>query len=169
MEAGRATFTMRALRPRDIVEQALDPIAGAFAEKKITLDIQTPEDLPDVQADPAGIGSALTNLLTNALKYTPCGGRVKVAVGIEGDSVAFSVADTGPGIPEQYASRIFDKFFRVPTNGGPPGAGLGLSITKTIIAAHGGRIDFTCPDTGGSVFRICLPIPVPTQRELVIT
>jgi signal transduction histidine kinase len=158
MESGRAAFVLRPLRPREIVEQAVDAMRGGFIEKNIAIDVQLAEDLPDVMADPAGIGSALTNLLSNAQKYTPASGKVSVGASVDGEFVMFAVADSGPGIPEQFAARVFDKFFRVPTVAGPGGAGLGLSIAKNIVDAHHGRIDFICPKTGGTVFRIYIPI-----------
>ena len=101
--------------------------------------------------------SALTNLLSNALKFTPPGGNVTVACENGNGLVKFSVADTGPGIPPEFRHQIFQKFFRVPLSSGPSGAGLGLSITKNIVEAHRGRIDFLCPPTGGSIFQISLP------------
>jgi signal transduction histidine kinase len=156
IESGRAEFQFRAMTAAEVIAQALDPLRDAFAEKSLSLDVRVDPQLPRVLADPASIGSAFTNLLSNALKFTPAGGRVSVAAETDDDMVRFTVADTGPGIPEQYAARVFDKFFRVPTPLGPSGAGLGLAIAKEIVEAHGGVI-MLCRDNGpGSTFRFTL-------------
>jgi signal transduction histidine kinase len=122
----------------------------------LRLETATAEGTPDVSADAVAIGSALTNLLSNALKYTPGGGEVKVAATADGTMVRFSVTDSGPGIPEPFQSRIFEKFFRVPSPSGPTGAGLGLSIVKEIVEAHGGQVGFQVGAEGGCTFYFLL-------------
>jgi signal transduction histidine kinase len=156
MESGRAQFQLRPMLPREIVTAAVESLRGPFSEKGIRLTVNSPENLPQVLADPGAVGSALTNLLSNALKFTPTGGDVSVACAEEGDFVAFTVRDTGPGIPEKYAERIFDKFFRVPTTEGPTGAGLGLAIAKEVILAHGGHLELCHPPGPGSTFKFTL-------------
>jgi signal transduction histidine kinase len=156
IESGATQFQFRPMAPAEIISQALDPLRAAFAEKSLQLNVQVDPGLPQVLADPASIGSAFTNLLANALKFTPTGGQVSVKADADNGMIRFTVADTGPGIPDQYAPRIFDKFFRIPTPQGPTGAGLGLTIAKEIIEAHGGVI-MLCPDAGpGSTFRFTL-------------
>ncbi len=157
IESGRAQFQFRAMSPGDIVRSSVEPLAELFTDKHVRLKVTVPNDLPLINADAKAVDSALTNLLSNALKFTPSGGEVFVAVENSGKTVVFTVGDTGPGIPEEFRSRIFEKFFRVPTSSGPSGAGLGLSITKNIIVSHGGQIDFICPAGGGSIFRFQLP------------
>lgn len=157
IEAG-AQFQFQRITPTDIVSHALDPLRSAFAERNLRVEVSIPGGVPEVRADPMSIGSALSNLLSNALKFTPPGGVVRVASEAEGDSVSFTVADNGPGIPEVYRDRIFEKFFRIPRESGPNGAGLGLTIAKEIIEAHGGAIDFDCPGTGGTIFHFRLPV-----------
>jgi signal transduction histidine kinase len=83
---------------------------------------------------------------------------VHVSVAEDENGVAFSVADTGPGIPAEFRGRIFEKFFRVPVAAGPSGAGLGLSVAKNIVEAHGGQMEFDCPPPGGVIFRFSLPL-----------
>jgi signal transduction histidine kinase len=158
MESGRAQFQFRDLNPRNIVISSVDPLRAMFADKLLRLNVQVGDDLPAVRADPVSVNSALTNLLSNALKFTPAGGEVTVAAEEIGDQIRFSVTDSGPGIPGEFRSRIFEKFFRVPAPAGPSGAGLGLNIAKNIIEAHGGQIEFICPDTGGTIFRFQIPM-----------
>jgi two-component system, NtrC family, sensor histidine kinase KinB len=157
IESGRAQFQLRPMSPTEIIAQAVDPMRAALADKNIRLEVECAGGLPKVLADPAAIGSALTNLLSNALKFTPSGGQVRVAAAALGESVVFTVADTGPGIPDQYAQRVFDKFFRVPGKDGPSGAGLGLAIAKEVVEAHGGVIELCTGDGSRSTFRFTLP------------
>jgi signal transduction histidine kinase len=156
LESGHAAFDMHPMRPSEIIAQAVEPLRAEFAGKQIALTIEDSQNLPEVSADPASIGSALANLLSNALKYTPAGGKVSVAASQEGDFIAFTVTDTGPGIPGEYATRIFDKFFRIPQNQGPIGAGLGLAIAKDVIDAHGGTIKLCPAASPGSKFQFTL-------------
>jgi two-component system, NtrC family, sensor histidine kinase KinB len=158
MESGRAQLQFRDISPREIIVSAVEPLRQLFVDKNIQLAFAAPEDLPLVKVDPMAIHSALTNLLSNALKFTPAGGKVTISGDAADEFVAFTVKDTGPGIPSEFRHRIFEKFFRVPASSGPSGAGLGLSITKNIIEAHHGRIEFTCPGTGGANFRFHIPV-----------
>ena len=157
IEAGRAQYQFRQLRPEQIVAQAVEPMRAGFAQKPLELKVTIADGLPEVSADQASIVSALTNLLTNALKFTPANGTVSVCVQKEGDAVAFTVADTGPGISPEFQSRIFEKFFRVPSAYGPSGAGLGLSIVKEIVEAHHGQVSFKSPPGCGCTFQFTLP------------
>jgi signal transduction histidine kinase len=98
------------------------------------------------------------NLLENAIKYTPPGGRIKIAAAAEGDQIILRVSDTGPGIPAADQPYVFDKFFRasnVPDDTG--GTGLGLSIVKSIVDSHQGRIWLDSQLGRGTVFTVVLP------------
>jgi len=141
----------------EIVAMAADPLRPGFAEKKISLEVSVADVLPDVNVDRQAISSALTNLLSNAMKFTPPNGIVRLTCTSTGDTVCFAVADTGPGIPPQYQHRIFEKFFRVPRSEGPTGAGLGLTIAREIIEAHGGKLSFSSCEPSGTIFSFTLP------------
>jgi NtrC-family two-component system sensor histidine kinase KinB len=155
IEAGNVKFQFRRMTAREIVSLGVDPLAAGFAEKGLHLAVEIAPELGTVQADPSCIGLALTNLLSNAQKFTPAGGEVRVDVEQNRDDLIFTVSDTGPGISAEYADRIFEKFFRIPHKEGPTGAGLGLSIAKDIVEAHGGRVQFQ--GNGGSTFILKLP------------
>ncbi|MDB5171305.1 MAG: multi-sensor signal transduction histidine kinase [Phycisphaerales bacterium] len=157
IESGRAQFQFRPMSPHDIVHSAIDALRPLFADKNLSLTVSAPTDLPSVRADAPSICSALTNLISNALKFAPAGGRVAVIARNSDGRVSFAVTDSGPGVPEEFRSRLFEKFFRVPLSSGPTGAGLGLTITKQIIDAHDGGIEFTCPPEGGTVVQFWLP------------
>jgi two-component system, NtrC family, sensor histidine kinase KinB len=157
MESGRAQFRFRPMSAREIVASTVEPLRQLFVDKNIKLEIRAEEDALKVNADASSIQSALTNLLSNALKFTPAGGQVSVWIEDSDKMVAFCVQDSGPGIPDEFRPRIFEKFFRVPSSSGPSGAGLGLSIAKNIVEAHGGTIGFSCPKGGGTIFRFQIP------------
>jgi two-component system sensor histidine kinase BaeS len=99
------------------------------------------------------------NLLSNAIKYTPLGGAVSVEVSIEPNTVEFRVYDTGPGIPEEELEHIFEPFQRAQSGRRfPQGMGLGLSIAREIVTAHGGSLTVASNGNKGSVFTVSLPL-----------
>jgi len=106
----------------------------------------------------------LLNLLDNAIKYTPAGGMVNVDCHLDADSYILRVSNTGPGIPPELQSRIFERFFRADkarsrSEGDTGGAGLGLSIARWIVEAHHGRLELTQSDASGTTFTAFLPAP----------
>ncbi|HZK82234.1 MAG TPA: sensor histidine kinase, partial [Humisphaera sp.] len=123
----------------------------------VELSVDTPDDLPQVMADLGRLEHVFSNLLNNALKYTPPGGQVRIWATPEDGTVRFSVSDTGPGIPTEYQSRIFEKFYRVPGQPSRTGAGLGLAIAKDIVEAHGGTIRVESQAGEGGKFSFTLP------------
>ncbi|MDB5289362.1 MAG: multi-sensor signal transduction histidine kinase [Phycisphaerales bacterium] len=155
-EAAGRRLQLRRMPARLIVSEALEPLRGAFWEKRIRVEIDM-ADAPDVQADPSCAGSVMSNLLSNALKFTPAGGEVRIDAQGAGEWVSFGVSDRGPGIAPELAGRIFERYFRVPTADGPPGSGLGLAIARQVVEAHGGNIRYSPREGGGSVFRFTLP------------
>ncbi len=123
------------------------------------LHVNVPKRTLPVVADPERIGNVLVNLVENATKYSPKGTKVTLSVDEEGGDIVFSVSDEGPGIPEEYQEKIFERFFRIPgpVTGPRQGTGLGLSIAKRIVEEHGGRIWVESEDGGGSRFYFTLP------------
>src|SRR6266576_224101 len=125
---------------------------------------QVPVDLPPVELDYMQIDQVLTNLIENAVRYTPKDSPIEVSAHCEGTQVVISVADRGPGIPPADLERVFDKFYRVldgkPNTGHPSGSGLGLAVSKGLVEAHGGRIWAEPREGGGLVFSVALPLGV---------
>src|SRR2546423_14451546 len=121
-----------------------------------------PDDLPPVELDYLEMDQVLTNLIENAVRYTPPESPIEVSAQIEGDQMVISVADRGPGIPRADKERIFDKFYRVlgtQRNAATiPGSGLGLAVSKGLVEAHGGHIWVGDRQGGGSIFRFTLPV-----------
>ena len=121
-----------------------------------------PDDLPPVELDYLEMDQVLTNLIENAVRYTPPESPIEVSVQIEGDQMVISVADRGPGIPQADKERVFDKFYRVlGTQRNATritGSGLGLAVSKGLVEAHGGHIWVEDREGGGSIFRFTLPV-----------
>jgi signal transduction histidine kinase len=130
--------------------------ATLAASRRITLESALDAQLPTVLADPERTAQVFSNLIDNALKFTPEGGRVRVTAAHSGTNVEFAVADTGPGISAEHLPHVFDRFWQAQskTRGG---TGLGLSIAKAIVEAHGGRIGGESALGAGTRFHFTLP------------
>ena len=128
-------------------------------ERQIRLSIRLPEDLlPPCFCDPERIRQVLTILLDNALCYTPSGGRVDLSLSFSQNLFSFSVADNGPGIPDEEKTHIFERFYRSdPSRSDREHFGLGLCIASEIVKAHRGRLAVSDTPGGGSTFTIQLP------------
>jgi two-component system, NtrC family, sensor histidine kinase KinB len=147
--------------PVDLVKMAQAVIKG-FArqaeQKQICLEAKLEQPAPQIRADPLKLSWVMSNLIANALRYTPSGGTISVALNGTGGGARLCVSDTGPGIPQQVREHLFERFAQWRVNGSEPGsAGLGLAIAKEIVDAHGGRI-FVDSELGqGTSFTVELP------------
>jgi len=128
--------------------------------KNIQLSLETPPDLPPILVNKRAIEEVIANLLTNAIKYTPQGGKVSVSAGAEKDYVHIVVKDTGFGIAPEDLKRVFERFYRVKNDQTRfiTGTGLGLAIVKSIVDAHNGLIKVESQIGQGSTFHVDLPI-----------
>jgi signal transduction histidine kinase len=137
----------------------LPPWRESAQAKGLRWTASIPSDLPALDVDPDRLAQVLGNLLSNAIKYTPHGGTVSLAAGIEGEEAWIRVSDTGPGISSEEQARIFAPFYRSqPGRRFPQGMGLGLNIAYTLIAAHGGRLELDSVPGQGSHFTVWLPL-----------
>jgi signal transduction histidine kinase len=155
LEEGAAELHRENVAPAELLQAALDETADKAAARNLKLNWAVDPGLPAVLVDRQRIGYVFANLLTNAIKHSPVGGEVRLrAARAEGQAIQFTVADDGPGIPEQYHQRVFDRFFRVPGQT-QTGVGLGLSIAREIAVAHGGRIGVkSSPNKGATLFLV---------------
>jgi signal transduction histidine kinase len=163
LDAGSAIIDPVILNLNELAEGLVEDRRRLFAEKNLDIDIELHQDLPLVRADQKMLSQVVANLMTNAMHYTPPGGRVVIRTGMEheGDSdwVNLSVTDTGLGIPLNEQDQVFQRFFRgsASTRMGNPGTGLGLSICREIIQRHNGQIKVKSEEGQGSSFSIWLP------------
>ncbi|HUF17105.1 MAG TPA: HAMP domain-containing sensor histidine kinase, partial [Thermoanaerobaculia bacterium] len=145
--------------PVDLPE-LIDELAEIFrpqaAGRNVGLSWQVDVSPPTIPADRDRLNQALSNLVGNALKFTPEGGAVEVGVTDQGDEVQFSVRDDGLGIPAEHLQRIFDPYWQMKRTA-RMGAGLGLPIARGIVESHGGRIWVESDGTHGSTFRFTIP------------
>lgn len=156
------------LEPCDLAEIAEEVLAGfelQLTEKEMSLTAELPADLPWVSGNPLRLSQVVANLVSNALKYTPKGGQIEVALSHEAPNIRLRVSDNGPGIPEEEQDQIFEKFYRVPTMEDSEwieGTGLGLSIVKAIIEGYDGSVWVESEVGLGSTFNCVLPaLPEP--------
>ncbi len=159
LESGKMEFKDEELDVRAVVESSLRPLRLQFKEKHVTLASEISPTLPRLVADEQQVSSVITNLVTNALKYTQSSGVVTIRVGEEGDALRVDVEDTGQGIAAEHLDKVFDKFVQVKRSSSatPGSVGLGLAIAKEIVEAYGGKIWVKSEVGRGSTFSFTLP------------
>jgi len=144
------------------IDELIHDVLGRMQPILLDRVVQThiSSDLPPVQIDYLEIEQVLTNLIENAVRYTPSDSPIDISAYLEGEQMVISVADRGPGIPSADLKRIFDKFYRVLGRKAerPGGSGLGLAVSKGLVEAHGGHIWAENREGGGTVFRFTLPL-----------
>jgi signal transduction histidine kinase/HAMP domain-containing protein len=157
LESGRLRMELQALAPGTIVADAIEPSRREAQDRGVSLQSDVAGDLPAVWVDMPRIGNVFGNLLSNALKHTPAGGRIHITAEANDAWVRFIVSDTGEGIPKSFLPRVFEPFFRVPLQREISlGAGLGLAIVKEIVEAHGGTVGVESREGAGSSFSFTL-------------
>jgi len=162
-ESGQLNLEIAVVYPAEAVRIAVERMAPLFDEKGVELENATPESLPRVSADGDRGVQVLTNLLGNALRHTPAGGRVTVGAEAREGEITFWVEDTGEGIPAGDLPRVFERFYRAEKSrsrgGARGGSGLGLAISRALVEAMGGRIRAESPGPGkGARFSFSLPL-----------
>ncbi|MBK8030156.1 MAG: HAMP domain-containing protein [Chloroflexi bacterium] len=160
LQAGRLSMQTTPIDMGDLTAAVGQRLAIMAREKQVALTVNAPS-MPVIAGDGDRLVQVVTNLISNAIKYTPSGGKVNVCTQVRNGGVEVVVTDTGLGIAASELPRIFERFYQVDKARGPQrGTGLGLAIVQEIIQAHGGRISVTSPGEGqGSTFTVWLPSP----------
>jgi histidine kinase len=162
VEARAYQLDLKALEVSALVKTVSKRLAPRFESKHIALELELAPDLPRILADEDRAVQVLTNLTGNALQYTPEGGKISISAESLHNEVKIAIHDTGIGIPSEHLPHIFDRFYRVDKSrsrqsGG--GSGVGLTIARALVEAHGGRIWAESAGEGqGSTFNFTLPL-----------
>jgi len=159
IEAGKLAINLGLVDLKKVVEECIETSAQAADAKGVELSASI-ERLPKLQGDRVRLTQVLDNLVSNAIKFTPSGGRVEVRLQAVSGAAVLEVEDTGLGIPEDEQARLFERFFRSTraTENAIPGTGLGLTITKAIVERHGGQIELASAEDSGTTVRVQLPL-----------
>ncbi len=156
IEGGALSLAREPIIPKQVVAEAWEMLRLVASAASTALDLDVSEDLPPIWADHHRLLQVFENLIGNAIKFTPHGGRVTIGAAPGPDEVVFSVRDTGPGIPVDDQPRVFDRFWQA-QRADRKGAGLGLPICRGIVEAHGGRIWVESTAGEGSTFSFTVP------------
>jgi signal transduction histidine kinase len=157
LETGEAPLELENVDPKTLAESAVKNFFTMAQESSLELRSVVPDDLPLVFVDSRMIDSVFSNLIGNAIRWTPPGGKITVNGWEDDDMVWFSVADTGQGIEAEYLPHVFERFFKIDPARSQPGTGLGLSIARHIVEAHQGAISATSALGDGSEFTFTVP------------
>jgi two-component system, NtrC family, sensor histidine kinase KinB len=160
LESGQVGQRFETISPEALIKSAIPDLKPLVEASDARLETAVAPNLPDVSVDIRRIGHVFSNFVSNAARYTKSGEPVVLSAKAHGASVRFSVVDNGSGIPAEFQSRIFERFFRIPGGAGTNGIGLGLAIAREIVVAHGGAVGVESTPGQGSEFYFDLPASV---------
>jgi len=165
VEAGRMDLQYERTPIGSIIDVVRSVIQAVAAKKGIDLEVEVPPSLPEVQVDPGRIKQVLYNLISNAIKFTPRGGVVRLGARADDQHLIVTVSDTGVGIAHEDLPRLFREFEQLRQPGGvrPEGTGLGLALTRRLVELHGGRVEVESALGRGSTFSVHLPLRSPDE------
>lgn len=159
-EAGLSRMRTSRMHLAMLISYSVGSLSHMLDEMGANIDVDIPEDLPDVMVDSSEMGRAIMNVLTNAVKHGRKGGNIKISAGRNDGlpaGVFVVVKDDGPGIPVESLPRVFEKYYRAPNASRTQGSGLGLAIVKKIVEMHGGRVGLDSREGYGTSVTITLP------------
>lgn len=160
IESGKVPLRLRPTILAEIVWPAIDRLRPQAERNQLTLQLDLPANLPFVLVDGERIQQVVTNLVHNAIKFTPAGGQITVRASQQAEQVLVEVIDKGVGIPAGDLSRIFERFYKADRARSQGGTGLGLAIARHLVQAHGGKIWVKSKEGKGSTFYFTLPVSV---------
>ena len=144
---------------RDAFDAVLSDLSQTVDARQQRVSIDIPGDAAYVDADPGKLHDILRNLVENAVNYSPDGAGIRLVAARTESTSAISVSDSGPGLPPEDLTRVFERFYRVDKSRSRPGTGLGLAIVKHLVELHGGTVVAANRPEGGAVFTVTLPAP----------
>ncbi len=168
LEAGKLKLNLEIAPLNDYIAEIVNSFIGLADAKKILFEIEIPEDHIFIEYDTEYLDKVVVNLLSNAFKFTPSGGRIRFEMESSNTSVQIHVSDTGKGIAPEHLPHLFDRFYQVEKSEMQPGTGIGLSITKEITELHHGEIGVKSTRGAGSVFTLSFPLAKLDKLELKI-
>ena len=163
LRAGRLRLDLRPTDLRGVIDQAVDEVRPLAEPAQLQIDVVVPADLPPITADAGRVQQIMVNLLGNAVRFTPPGGRITVVAGMEHSEATVRVADTGVGIPSDLVANVFDPYEQA--HRGRGGSGIGLMVVRSLVEAHGGRVWVESEEGRGSCFTFTLPVRAPAVRD----
>jgi len=158
IETGKAELKKEPVDLNQLAEEVIAQLSPQAGRQKLTVEKERAADLPPVPADRARVRQLMVNLLHNAIKFTPAGGRITVSSRLDGDAVIMAIADSGAGIAREDLPHVFERFSKGDKARAEEGTGMGLAIAKHIVEAHGGRIRAESEEGKGSTFSFSLPL-----------
>lgn len=170
LDAGTADLKMSPVNVGAMLNAVAEKFTPQSTRAGVRIEVNIPSSLPPLIADGDRMSQVFTNLVDNALKFTPVGGTISLDAKVEQDEMSISVMDTGEGIPKEAQARIFQRFYQADParrGGETHGAGLGLAIAQEIIAAHGGRISVRSGVGEGTTMEVILPLAPPDKTKKV--
>lgn len=157
LESGELTLTRQPVSVNDLLREVSRALVGERASHQSTLDLNLAAELPVIDADPMALERVFSNLLNNALKFTPSSGQITIRSELDASWVIVSVTDTGPGIAPEEIPSLFDRYRQTGEGLSKGGSGLGLFIVRSLVEAHGGAVHLTSTLGAGSCFQVRLP------------
>jgi two-component system phosphate regulon sensor histidine kinase PhoR len=158
IESGKVPLNLVLAHPNDLIESAVERLRLQAERANLSVEVDCPPELPPVLADPLRMEQVIVNLLHNAIKFTPPGGRIRLSARLQGERVIFTVEDNGIGISSDDLPRIFERFYKSDRARSGEGTGLGLAIARHLVEAHDGRIWAESIEGQGSTFHFDLPL-----------
>lgn len=158
LESGESPLEMEDVEPSVLTSAVTLQFSTIIEQAELTLESSTQPDLPSVRVDVEKMSHVFANLISNAIKWTPSGGTITIKTWLDEKSICFSVADTGQGIEPEHLPHVFERFFKTDSARSQPSAGLGLSIARHVVEAHGGLISVNSDLGVGSEFVFDVPI-----------